>query len=323
MLWRTLVAICLCFTWMASCTAPEGGDETPREVQADASTSPDKSPPESTSATVKVMTFNILCSFCAKDGYDKWAQRLPHLQALIKRHDADLIGMQEQFVTNPDGGEITALVATHPVYEAIYYKAKEGEPFDYPDATIYYRRERFEAREHGFFWLSPTPDTPFSKGFADGGQLYRLVAWTRLYDKTSRREFVFATTHFDNNPPSQEKSVPLVLQRLGPMAKTLPLIFVGDYNSKPSSKAYKILTEGIDGKGFKLQNSFDLVGPDKWRAASDVTPPPAYDTTQRIDHIFVAGGTFQVSDWVVDLTRYGEKKRRPSDHWAMIAVMTF
>ena len=34
--------------------------------------------------------------------------------------------------------------------------------------------------DNGFFWMSDTPDVPFSKGFADGTQFPRLAAWALL-----------------------------------------------------------------------------------------------------------------------------------------------
>ena len=184
---------------------------------------------------------------------------------------------------------------------------------------ILYRSSRFTVLEQGEYWLSPTPDVPRSIGFVRL-QFPRLVVWARLMDLEAKREMFFATTHFDNNSPSQELSAPLVKERTAPFVGDLPVVFVGDYNSRPPSTAYGILTADTTA-GFVFQDSFDL-GP--YRIVTNQSPVPAYDTSDRIDHIFLAGNvTWTVSDWLADLTVYGPNNRYPSDHFAIVAAVTY
>ena len=175
--------------------------------------------------------------------------------------------------------------------------------------------------EHGAYWLSPTPDVPMSTGFADP-QLPRLVVWARLRDAAAgNRELYFATTHFDNNSPSQEKSAPLFQERSAPFVANQPVIVVGDFNSRPDSAAYRILTTDSS-RGFVFQNAFDLTD---GHIVTNQDPPPAYDVNDRIDHIFLAGRgvTWSVRDWAADLTVYGAKRRYPSDHFPVVAQVSF
>ena len=53
-------------------------------------------------------------------------------------------------------------------------------------------------------------------------------------------------------------------------------------------------------------------------------PPPAYDPDGRIDYVFLAGDgvRWEVERFRVDLTRYGEEPRFPSDHRALSAEAT-
>ena len=104
-------------------------------------------------------------------------------------------------------------------------------------------------QESGHFWLSPTPDVEWAGGFNDRA-IWRIVIWAKFKQLSDGREFYFASTHFDNNPPNQPQSAPLVLGRIAPWAKDFPVIFVGDFNSKPASEAYGILKNGVDGAGF-------------------------------------------------------------------------
>ncbi|NOZ87491.1 MAG: hypothetical protein GXP49_14715 [Deltaproteobacteria bacterium] len=275
--------------------------------------------------SLKVMTFNILCSFCDQS-YPPFEERLAYFKDIFDRNDPDLIGLQE--LTWPD--EVDKILKLHPGFKAIYYKGSEPGPMgftDYPDATILFRADRFTLVDKHFFWLSPTPDEPWSAGFAEGGQLPRLAAMAELVDKISGSKILFLTTHVDNNSPSQEKSAPLILERLTPYDKEMPLIVTGDFNSTPTSKAYSILTTGKSenrpGTGLKLIDAFDLALEKKTPTNQD--PAPEYDPAERIDHIFLAGkGTkWTCAKWSADLFMYGDGPQFPSDHRAISSEIEY
>ena len=267
-------------------------------------------------ARVVVMTFNVLCSFCGGREYEPWEKRLVHFKNIIARHDPDLVGAQE-LLTEPEVKQILEIL---PGRKALYFRNEQGLK-DYADAAIFYRADRFEVVEHGFYWLSPTPDEPWTRGFAKGAQLWRLVAWAHLRLKPGGRDLYFATTHFDNNSPSQEKSAPLVIQRTAPWARKMPVMVTGDFNSQPDDQAYKTLVGGIGGKGFKLVNVSDLVSSPG--IVTNKSPKPEYDMNGRIDHLFVAGGSWRCSRWVADLYAYGPKSLYPSDHFPIVATCEF
>lgn len=267
---------------------------------------------------LRVMTFNVLCVFCGGDEYDPWDERLPYLRDVFKRHQPDLIGLQE-LTFAADTGE---LLARNPEYAAIYFT--DGED-SYADAAIFYRKDRFEVVDYSFDWLSPTPDVKYSKGFAGGQVVPRLMTWARLTDLRGGRALTFGTTHFDNNAPAQDRSAPLVLEKARPRAEQGPLIMTGDFNSQTYDPAYARLTttSATIASGFHLTNTFDLAK--EWTVDTNQSPVPEYPLPERIDHIFVAGAdtSWEVSRWTVDLTQYGPLHRYPSDHRAMLAVLDF
>lgn len=268
-----------------------------------ASTPPDPAP-------LTVMTYNVMCSFCQPPGFDDWATRVPHLDEAINRHDPDLLAIEELFYQS----EVDTFRDDHPGYTAIYYidPGTPNAPFKlYPDATIFYRTSRFTEVRHGVFWLSPTPDTPWTGGFAQN-QLWRLFVWAELVDKPSGKHLVFAATHFDNNAPSQEKSAPLVVDRMTPLAKKMPVIVAGDFNSTPSTTAYKTLAAAFE-------NTYDLAKTPRIDTNQD--PVPTWDPSTRIDHIWTDGHTFTVPDWAVDIHAYGNPAKYPSDHFAIAAKL--
>ncbi len=278
---------------------------------------------------VKVMTYNVMCPFCINSDHPDWPQdwatRVPMVRDTIARFDPDLVGVQETFTPDPAVDMLGDITTTGGVYESLFYIKQPSDPatalgdsfITYSDAAILYRKARFDVLDHGVIWLSPTPDIAFSNGFASGGQFPRLIYWARLKDKWADRTFIMASTHFDNNTPSQKLSAPLALARFAKMAVNDPVIFVGDFNSEPATEAYAILKNGADGKGFHFANAFDLA--DKWQVDSNRTPKPDYDLAQRIDHFWLAGATFTVPEWHVDLHAYGDLQMWPSDHDPMVA----
>lgn len=304
----------------------EAGGSTGETADTSGDTSPDTSGEETSGETgapdlpddlpvlepAVVMTFNVLCSFC-DDTYDPWEDRVGYISDTIARHGPDLVGLQELFTAD----EVAQLLDQNPGYEALFYS---DETSDYADATIWWRADRYELLDSGFYWLSPAPDLPFSVGFSSP-QLPRMVAWAQLLELSSGAELLFVDTHFDNNTPSQELSAPLLLERTEAQAGALPIIAVGDFNSRPDSPAYATLVGGVDGAGFALTNSFDLA--DAWSVESNQDPVPAYDPAIRIDHIFVAGGEWTVPWWVVDTWVYGDSMLHTSDHFAMVAQLEF
>jgi len=257
-----------------------------------------------------VMTFNVLCSFCNTSEYDPWESRLESFDDIFQRHDPDLLGLQELAFES----EVQDLLGLLDGFEARAYDL--GEDIADPDATILFRADRFEVLEEGYYWLSPTPEEPYSTGFTDeGGVLPRLVAWTRLADAAGDRQLYFANTHFENTPPSQELSAQLVIERTASMATELPVLLTGDLNSQPSDEAYQILQAELD-------DGYDLAT--ERVEYSNQQPAPSYDASQRIDHVFVGGAAqWSVERWTVDLSVYGDSDLPPSDHEPIVVEMAW
>lgn len=293
-------------------------------IAADTAVAEDTTPATS---EIVVMSYNVMCSFCSFEDHQDWVwdwdTRLPWIRDTITRHAPDLIGVQELATidgSHPD--QVEAIGGPDGIYGTVFYRTQPGDvlPYDYPDATIYYRLSRFTLVDEGAFWLSDTPDVAFSHGWNDGPSAPRIVVWAVLHDRVTDRDLTFATTHFDNNAPNQVHSAPLSLAQLGPMAAERPLIFVGDYNSRPTSEAYAILAEGVDAGGFHLDNAYD-------RTAAAPGPVPAdggrtdWTPDIRIDHIWFSGPDFTVSDWAVDLTPYGDFGQAASDHYAIVSTL--
>ncbi len=260
---------------------------------------------------LRVLSFNVLCSFCDPGAdYHDWETRLGWFADVFERHAPDLMGLQE--LSFPD--EVDQIQALDPDggWAALFFD--EGTELPNPDATILYREARFDLLDQGFYWLSPTPDEPWSRGFTDEQVLPRVVAWARLHDTHAGRELVFVNTHFDANTPAQQPSAELLLAQTAPIAEDTPVIVTGDFNTHPGELAYGTLTTA---SGFHLEDSYDLA--EAPTVASNLDPVPAWEPTGRIDHIFAAGEIWRCDEWVVDLQAYGADSLFPSDHYPVFA----
>ncbi len=277
------------------------------------------------SGPIRVLTYNVLCRICTEAGshpeYDPWDLRVPHLREIVADYNPDLIGFQEL------GGDLD-MAELNPDPALYQPQSYDFGPWDYADAALFYRKDRFDALESGQFWLNPRPDLPM--GFAWVPlTLPRYVNWVHLRQKSNGFEFLYMNTHFDNDTPNKEASATLVHDTFGPHAERLPVIFTGDLNTECDTTRYHHLQNGLNGTEAVFVNTADLV-PQREEipaltgasAAQPGTPIP--DIAHIIDHVFMAGPwEKKVNRWVVDRRVYAPRNRAPSDHPAVFAEVQF
>ena len=250
-------------------------------------------------APLTVLTLNVLCSFCIKEGYDGWEERLPALQAALTRHAPDLAAIQE--LARP--AEIEALLGNRSPYTALYHPL-------WPDSVLLYRTGRFSVRDAGQLWLSPTPSLPLSRAWRPG--VPRLVQWAHLAD-TQGRDLLFAATHLDGNPTNKDASAALIGQTFPPLAARLPVILAGDLNTAASDDRMAVLRGALkdaEQKAAHTEQHGTVTGIPHTRR--ELRP------ALRIDHILVSDDV-AVQRFVHDAPTYGAPPRRPSDHPVIVA----
>lgn len=268
------------------------------------------------SGPMKIMTYNVLCRACGRNGYDSWDVRLPHLRDVIGRYNPDLLGLQEL------GGEadINAFLGLFPEYACVSYRFGR---WTYGDAALFYRADRFEALESGQMWLSPKPTLPFGFGWK-ALSVPRYVNWVYLKQKSNGFRFLYVNTHFDNNAPNKEPSALLFADTFRPIAAKMPIIATGDFNTPPTTQRYTNLKNGTRGEPVFADTMGMAPAKEMVAHGSGVTDPEEIrshlDVAEGIDHIFLAGPQQnEVIRWVEDASVYGPDNRWPSDHPAVFA----
>jgi len=257
-----------------------------------------------------VVSYNIRVDV-SSDGENAWPFRADRVADLLRFHDAEIAGLQEA-----KRNQIQDLVERLPEYD--WYgvgrdDGAEGGEF----VPIFYRRDKFQIIDRGVFWLSPTPDVAGSVGW--DAALPRVTTWILAEDAQGRRIYVY-NTHFDHiGETARAESARLLRTRVASRGPDTPVIVIGDFNSRPDTEPYRVMTQGA-GDHPLLRDAATVVarpyGPDLSFSSFEV----GAETPGRIDYVFVTSG--------VDVGRTGVLTdqtvgRYPSDHLPVLAALDF
>ena len=252
------------------------------------------------------MTFNF---WTDHPRHPPWSGRRDGAAAIVARHRPDLLGGQE--------------LRAHQVADLAARLRDEGYAWlgvGRDDGAgggefnpVFYRRERFEPRDGGTFWLSPEPDRPGSRGW--GAACPRVVTWVRFVDRGNgggADDVWHFNTHLDHASfRARREGARLLVRRVndlaGPGAR---VVLTGDLNGGERSAAVTILGAG----GWR----------DSFRAAAKLTPGDVRPSTwrgfrgsglgaARLDYVFVRGENLRVARHAV-LDDRGADGRLVSDH---------
>jgi endonuclease/exonuclease/phosphatase family metal-dependent hydrolase len=229
--------------------------------------------PENQATRIKIMTYNL--KFASPDFKPTWEVRRDMQVDLIRKYDPDIIGTQEGLKEQVD------YLADHlPEYIVVGEGRKGGD--DDEHMAIFFKKDKFRLREMQSFQLSETPEI-IGSGPKENP---RMVTWLRLAvinrpaegEKSihpqdyrghweNTQEFYVFNTHYFNGPIdslARMNASRLILQRVnalnrfGSWQAERPVFLTGDFNCRPGSSPYKILTgEKNSGGAGLLKNSFE------------------------------------------------------------------
>ena len=234
-----------------------------------------------TDEPVNVMTFNVRYDN-PDDSLNNWNYRKDRVANAIHFYDADIVGTQE--VLN---NQMEDLRQRLPGYESIGVGREDGkEAGEY--SALWYRADRFTAKESGWFWLSETPEVAGSKGW--DGACERIATWAKLQDKLTGKELFVMNTHLDHvGVAARREGVKLVLDKIQELGGDLPVILTGDFNAEPESDVIKQVTDTADPEHLTdARTVADLVYGPNWTFHDFGSIP--YEHRERIDYIFVKNG---------------------------------
>jgi endonuclease/exonuclease/phosphatase family metal-dependent hydrolase len=234
-----------------------------------------------------VLSYNIRM-YTESDGKNAWPHRAETVASVIKSHD--VAGLQEVLKSQLD--DLQQLL---PDYDFVGAGRDDGKAKgEY--VPVFFRRDRFEKKDSGHFWLSKTPDVPGSKDW--DAAITRMATWVVLKDKKSGKECLHINTHFDHiGKKARQESARIITDKAKTLFGNLPAILTGDFNCPPTDLPYAVITQESE----EMQWIDTLVGymPEAGQPAGSWNGFKAIEDN-RIDFIFLARGVQTVTSQILD-----------------------
>jgi endonuclease/exonuclease/phosphatase family metal-dependent hydrolase len=275
-------------------------------------------PPAEEAISLDVMTFNIRTS-AIPDGADAWAHRKQLVAETIRRHDPDVVGLQEALAE-----QIEFLEGALPQYRWLGVDRGLNGGTGLSEATpIFYRYEEMTPIESGTFWLG-NPPNPRAQAQAQGqGQGRggggrggsRIVTWARFHHFATGRQIYVYNTHLSpREGPQHLDAVARINERVAALPPESAVIVLGDFNAYAgTSETWGVATS--QGLRDAWVIAAERQGPDV--TSNGFGPPPDWGGA-RIDWILV-GGSIEVP--AVSTVVHSVDGRYPSDHYPVLATL--
>lgn len=254
-----------------------------------------------------VMSYNIRVA--VDTGINSWDNRKEKVACMIRFHNADVIGLQEALKF-----QIEDLIRLIPEYSWTGVGRDDGkDKGEY--SAILFKKGKFELLNSSTFWLSETPGS-VSTGW--DAALPRIATWALLKDKNTQKEFYHFNTHFDHiGVNARKNSAKLIIEKIKEITKSdsslsgkTAVIVTGDFNSRPESDVYKIMSEKLpDAKIISKHGHYGS-------SVSFNGFGKSIEDGNRIDYIFVNDKAAVDQHGIIGDTFEGNY---PSDHMPVLA----
>ncbi len=263
-----------------------------------------------TNENIKVITFNIR-NDNPRDSINAWPNRKNLVIGFLKEEKPDLFGLQEAL-----WHQYAAIDSALEGWSSVGVGRDDGKRKGEMN-PLFFNEKKFKMVRGNTFWLSETPDIPGSKGW--GANLPRIVTWVELKEIKTGKTLYYFNTHFAHDSDSARvMSASLLLDQVRKIARNEKFIITGDFNMRPDSRAYSILTE--TGKNNPLLS-------DSYKISQSVPEGPLGTTNgwsdaprgNRIDYIFVRNG-MKVNSIKTVVRKQGNVFI--SDHWPVVAEIS-
>ncbi len=266
-------------------------------------------------SSFRVGSFNILGGSGNKEGS---RERAEIGAGLVRFHDWDLFGTQEMF-----DWQKSVYLGKDGVYGVVGRPCctKEEDPKGQRWGNyIFYKKDRFDVLDSGYFWLTPTPDKP-SKGWTE--KQYRICNWGKFRDKITGKELFFFDLHQGLTPDSRLESAKLIVKKIGEIAgKDATVFMTGDFNAVLTEASIKeILASGLVQDSWGKSKTAPYGHKGTFMPANhnrDKCDQSGKSGGKKIDYVFVSPNVSVLKCGVVSDNR---DTRYPSDHFPIMCFV--
>lgn len=251
------------------------------------------------------MTFNIRYG-TSEDGENRWQKRREILFDVVRRHDPDLIGVQEAL--DFQIAELTTAVRKYAVIGVGREDGKRAGEY----SAILFDKNRFQVAGSGTFWFSDTPTVPASATW--GNSYPRICTWARLIDRDGSAFWIY-NVHLDHeSQPSRQKSVEALRKRIEErIYPSEPVIVTGDFNAPEDNPAMQfLLAPGTP----QFVDTFRAMRPHEQPCGTFNAFEFGNVGGPKIDHVLVSSDVTVIR---AEIDRTNHHKRYPSDHFPVVA----
>ncbi|MBQ8503208.1 MAG: endonuclease/exonuclease/phosphatase family protein [Clostridia bacterium] len=256
--------------------------------------------PEKAEGTTRVMSFNVRC---ANDGEQTITNRGKVAMEMLEAYAPDSFGVQEctprwKRMLKRALGDKYACVG----------KARDFFGLFTEYSSIYYLKDKYKLIDSGTFWLSETPDKPYTKSF--DSKCCRIASWAVLENKETGERYTHINTHLDHVLDStRDAQMEVLIKRVLEIAGEGNVVMTGDFNAYEDSSVYAVACESFLDAKYIAKNTDE--GPTFTKY--DTKKP---DGKGAIDFIFVSKGIEAETYKIIRNTVQGIY---PSDHFPIVA----
>jgi len=277
-------------------------------------------------AELKVMSFNLRVSTADK-GERSWRARRQAAVDLIMAEEPVVFGVQEAIVN-----QLNYLRKKCPGYKDVGL-TRDGVVVTGENLNVFYNTSRVELLDHGYFWLSETPD---KSSYGWGEKYKRGVVWAVFKEFASGEQFLFVNTHcaldhyanaqgmallmskiaelkaLFSEPAADASSVGAasVVARMEPLMAGCPVVLVADFNILPEDENFDLVRETML-NAREAAPETDSIGTFTWWGS----------VSRILDHIWFSG--FSAARSYRTVTDVYDGVTYVSDHYPITSTLVF
>ena len=191
---------------------------------------------------IKLLSYNI-------QSWDVTQRRIDGIIDLIKRHNADVVCLQE---VTPQWFTILKKALGETYYFAgrdRYHGDKEIPTWRREKNCVLFKKNRFEMLYSHTYWMGPDL---YHQCKIEESTLNRIFTCVGLRDKKTQKTYQQICTHLEfSTPISREKQATILADYLKDQKG--PMLLAGDFNSEPNEEAYKLITKLLKDVGLEFK----------------------------------------------------------------------
>ncbi|SDN71984.1 Metal-dependent hydrolase, endonuclease/exonuclease/phosphatase family [Paenibacillus sp. yr247] len=256
------------------------------------------------------MTFNLRYNNPG-DGPNSWPHRIDRVMETIRAYQPLVLGTQE--------GYFDMLQELHPKLDE-YDWIGEGRfgAHENEHCAIFYKKVDLDLQQYGQFWLSESPEEVASISWNSG--FPRVCTWAEFEHRESRKRFIVYNTHLDHqSQQARDLGSKVIWKYIAAhrMEYSLPIILMGDFNSRPTDLPIRFLRGESELQGLQtwLKDTYAALSGPIGLTAHDFK---GGEVGEPIDYIFVSPDV-EVLEAVVDRRQIDGVY--PSDHYPVVAQL--